>query len=111
MSVEVEIYALVQVLTVGIYMLIADFASDIMEKLHQFNRILTSLTDEEITEDDIALLKQKLKEIIDFYAEARELSAKIYFLFIKTLIYNFFKGSLIDSRIYTWPLCLHAQYS
>ena len=69
---EIEIYVSVTILTIGFCMLIADFATDIKEKLRQFNRILTS--SEELTTDDRVILKKRLNEIIEFHSEARELS-------------------------------------
>lgn len=69
-----ELYVSVVGLTVGVCMVIADFASDNKEKLHQFNRILTGLEDLEISAKDRVMLKKKLTEIIEFNVEARELS-------------------------------------
>lgn len=68
------------VLTIGFYMLIADFASDIKEKLRQFDRILISSEDAELNADDLILLKKKLHEIIEFHLEARELSVEFHFI-------------------------------
>lgn len=60
-------------------MLIANFASDIKEKLRQFNQILNSLENIEFTTKERVLLKKKLNEIIEFHVEARGLSVKIDF--------------------------------
>ena len=72
-------------------MLIADFATDIKEKLRQFNRILISTG--ELTTDDRVILKKRLKEIIEFHSEARELSvefnSKQIFLSNQWLLYIF----------------------
>ena len=70
----IDLYVSVVVLTIGFCMLIADFASDIKEKLRQFNRILIS--SDELTTDDRIVLKKRLSEFIEFHSEARELSAK-----------------------------------
>lgn len=70
----IEVYNVCLVLTTGMCMLIADFASDIKEKLRQFNKILISLEDGKLTAEDRAILTKKLNEIIEFYSEARQLS-------------------------------------
>ena len=69
----IGVYTSVMSLTIGFCMLIANFGTDIQEKLRQFNRILISSEDnEELSAEDRAILRKKLNEIIAFHAEARE---------------------------------------
>ena len=69
--VAAEIYASGNMFTIGACMQIANFAADIKEKLHQFNRIIIS-SDNELTIDDQIILRKRLNEIIEFHSEARE---------------------------------------
>lgn len=66
-----EIYVSGIMFTIGVCMQISNFASDIKEKLDQFNRIIIS-SESELTIDDQTILRKRLNEIIEFHAEARE---------------------------------------
>ena len=73
MIISAELYACITMFTIGVFMQIANFASDINEKLSQLNRILVSAVEGNgFSADDQIILRKKLNEIVEFHTEARE---------------------------------------
>lgn len=75
----VEIYTCAIVLTVGFCSFLADFATDIEQKLLQLNEYVLELKGKKkLTVEERNELKKKMIDIFCFHSEARELSINIF---------------------------------
>lgn len=78
--ISMECYVSAQMLTVGFYLIISDFASDLSVKLREINKDLIELEDRKMTTNEEIWLKKKVVEFVRFHSDARELSLNIFHL-------------------------------
>lgn len=79
-----EIYFVVMVLTIGYCYFVTSLVSDLKENLCQFNASVIELkfiTNSKKKEKVVAELQKKLKAIVQFHVESRELSISPLFGF------------------------------
>lgn len=75
-----ELYSIIITLTIGCCMFVIGLVSDLKEKLHQFNvNLLEMCNKKNYNGRDKIELKKNLNMIIQFYADARQLSIEFFF--------------------------------